>query len=140
MRREDEMDGSEEERVIAERLPDLGVWEFYLFLLEDSGDPVCKVALRAGTPDGVEYGVFRGDEGETSASGAIAQRGNWSDEAREDALKEILTAYGAELPALRSGVVFDFYGERELDEEDEDDNEDEDDEDEEDEDGDEDEA
>jgi hypothetical protein len=125
------MDDGEEDRVIAERLPNLGTWEFYLFSLEDSDETVCKVALRAGGADGVEYGVFRGEDGEPSASGAIAQRGSWSDEAREDALKEILTAYGAKLPELRSGVIFDFYGERESDEDEEDDEDVDDDEDEE---------
>lgn len=101
------------ETVIAERLPNLGAWELYLFTGEESAKTVCKVALRAGTPDGVEYGVFRGEDGEPSATGAIAPRGSWSDEAREDVLKEILTIYGSKLPELRGGVVFDFYCERE---------------------------
>jgi hypothetical protein len=72
------------------------------------------VALRAGGADGVEYGVFQGKDGEPSASGTIAQPQPWSDEAREDALKEILTAYGDKLRELGSGVVFDFYRERDL--------------------------
>ncbi len=101
------------ETVIAERLPNLGAWELYLFTGEESARTVCKVALRTGTPDGVEYGVFRGEDGEPSATGAIAPRGSWSDEAREDVLKEILTIYGSKLPELRGGVVFDFYCERE---------------------------
>ena len=110
------MGNDREERVIAERLPDLGEWEFYLFSLEDSGDAVCKVALRGSSTDSVEYGVFRGEDGEPSATGAIAPPGRWSDEAREDALKEIMTIYGDNLPELRGGVLFDFYSERELDE------------------------
>lgn len=108
----------EVESVIAERLPDLGALEFYRFTLEDSGDTVCKVALRTGTSDGVEYGVFRGEDGEVSASGTLPAPGSWSDEAREDALKEILTIYGDKLPEVRHGVVFDFYGEREPPDED----------------------
>ena len=118
------------ETVIAERLPDLGAWELYVLTGVESGATVCKVALRPGTPDGVEYGVFRGEDGEPSASGALAPRGSWSDEAREDALKELLTIYRSKLPALRGGVMFDFYCERE--EEDEDDLEVDDDEDDED--------
>jgi hypothetical protein len=118
------------ETVIAERLPDLGAWELYVLTGVESGVTVCKVALRPGTPDGVEYGVFRGEDGEPSAAGALAPRGSWSDEAREDALKELLTIYRSKLPALRGGVMFDFYCERE--EEDEDDLEVDDDEDDED--------
>jgi hypothetical protein len=100
------------EVVIAERLPDIGAWELYLLTGEESGVTVCKVALRAGTPEGVEYGIFRGEDGEPSATGALAPPGSWSDEAREDALKELLTIYRSKLPALRGGVIFDFYGER----------------------------
>lgn len=106
------------ETVIAQRLPDLGAWEFYLFSLDDSRDTVCKIALRAGSPEGVEYGVFRGEDGEPSATGVLAQPETWSDEAREDALKEILSAYRAKLPELRGGVLFDFYCERPDDEDD----------------------
>lgn len=101
------------ETVVAERLSDLGAWEFYLFSLDDSGAAVCKVALRTGHAEGVEYAVFRGEDGEPSAAGVIAQPDPWSDEAREDVLKELLTIYAAKLPELRGGVVFDFYGERE---------------------------
>ncbi|MGK3990620.1 hypothetical protein WME99_46675 [Sorangium sp. So ce136] len=108
-----ESEDSEKDRVIAERLPDLGAWEFYTLAFERSGDTICKVALRAGALDGVEYGVFRGEDGEPSATGAIAQPGSWSDEAREDVLKEVLTIYSGQLPELRGGVMFDFYGERE---------------------------
>ncbi len=108
------------ETVVAERLSDLGAWEFYLFTGETSGDTICKVALRAGTPDGVEYGVFRKEDGEPSATGAIAPKESWSDEAREDVLKEILTIYAARIPELRGGVVFDFYSERNAHEEDDD--------------------
>ena len=100
------------ERVIAERLPSLGAWELYLFRGEESAKTVCKVALRPGTPDGVEYGVFRGEDGEPSATGALAQPASWSDEERGDVLKEILTIYESRLPALRGGVEFDFYCER----------------------------
>jgi hypothetical protein len=107
------------ETVIAERLPDLGTWELYVLKGVESGDTVCKVALRPGTPDGVEYGVFRGEDGEPSAAGALGPRGSWSDEAREDALKELLTIYRSKLPALRGGVMFDFYCEREEEDEDE---------------------
>ncbi|WP_437318568.1 hypothetical protein [Sorangium sp. So ce385] len=110
-----ESEDSENGRVIAERLPDLGAWEFYTLAFEDSGDTVCKVALRMGALDGVEYGIFRGEDGEPSATGTIAPPGSWSDEAREDALKEILTIYSGQLPELRGGVAFDFYGEREED-------------------------
>lgn len=112
------MGNRKQETLIAERLPDLGAWEFYVFTGEESGDTICKVALRAGTPDGVEYGVFRGEDGEPSATGAIAPPGSWGDEAREDALKEILTIYEDKLPELRGGVMFDLYSERNADEED----------------------
>ncbi|AUX40001.1 uncharacterized protein SOCE26_013960 [Sorangium cellulosum] len=121
-----ESEDSGEDRVIAERLPDLGAWEFYTLAFEDSGDAVCTVALRTGALDGVEYGIFRGEDGEPSATGAIAQPGSWSDEAREDALKAILTIYSGQLPELRGGVVFDFYGEREDDYDDDDANDDDD--------------
>jgi hypothetical protein len=120
------MDEGEKGSVVAERLPDLGAWELYLFSLEDSGDTVCKVALQAGAPDGIEYGVFYGEDGEPSASGTVAQPRSWSDETREDALKEILTIYSAKLLALSSGVVFDFYGERKPEEHERDEDEDED--------------
>ena len=101
------------EAVIAERLPNLGAWEFYVLRGEESGDTVCKVALRPGASDGVEYGIFRREDGEPSATGAILPPGSWSDDAREAFLKEILTIYEAKLPELRGGVVFDFYCERE---------------------------
>jgi hypothetical protein len=112
------MGNARRETVIAQRLPDLGTWEFYLFALGDSGDTVCKVALRADGAEGVEYGVFRREDGEPSATGVLARSGSWSDEAREDALKEILTIYRSKLPELRGGVLFDLYCERQDDDDD----------------------
>lgn len=106
------MNRGKAELVIVERLPSVGAWELYLFRGEETGETVCKVALRPGAPDGVEYGVFRGEDGEPSATGTLAQPTRFSDVEREDVLKELLTIYASKLPALRGGVEFDFYCER----------------------------
>jgi hypothetical protein len=99
-----------ESNVIAERLADLGAWEMYRFTVEDTDEVVCTVALRPGGGD-IEYGVFRGEDGEPSATGLVARDGRpWSDAAREGALEEILDAYEPKLPALRGHVVYDLEG------------------------------
>jgi hypothetical protein len=113
-----------ESRVIGERLADLGAWEMYRFAPEDGEEAVCTVALlpaSPGPPDAAEvaYAVFRGADGEPSASGTIARDGatrggpRWDDEARCAVLEEILLAYRPRLPALKAGVVFDIAGEPE---------------------------
>jgi hypothetical protein len=101
------------EKVIAERLADLGGWELYRFALEHDDDVVATIALRHGA-SGVEYGVWRQKNAEPSATGILvldhAGESAWSDAAREAALQEILAIYAAEMPELRAGVVFAIDG------------------------------
>jgi hypothetical protein len=96
-------------RVVGERLADLGEWEIYRFVPEDSDEVVCTVALLPA-PGEVSYAVFRGTDAEPSASGAIgrAASAHWSDEGREAVLGEILAAYRPRLPALHAGVVMNL--------------------------------
>jgi hypothetical protein len=99
------------EKVIAERLADLGGWELYRFALEHGDDVVSTIALRRGA-GGVDYGVWRRKDAEPSATGTLerAAESGWDDDAREAALQEILGIYAAEMPELRGGVVFAIDG------------------------------
>ncbi len=100
----------EESKVAGERLADLGEWEIYRFMPEDSDEIVCTIALLPA-PEEVAYAVYRGTDAEPSASGAIARgAAEWSNAAREGVLGEILVAYRPRLPALYAGVVFDLGG------------------------------
>ena len=99
------------EKVIAERLADLGGWELYRFALEHGDDVVSTIALRRGE-GGVDYGVWRRKDAEPSATGMIerAAESGWDDDAREATLQEILGIYAAQMPELRGGVVFAIDG------------------------------
>jgi hypothetical protein len=120
------MSVEESEIVIVERLTNLEDWEVYRFAGEDTDEAVCKVVLRAD--DGVvEYGVWKGDDAEPSATGSVAWEGPWGDEVRERVLREIVGAYEEALPEVRNGVEFAI-GEGGYDDEGEHEDEDEDDE------------
>ena len=99
------------EKVIAERLADLGGWELYRLALESGDDVVATIALRRGA-GGVDYGVWSRKDAEPSATGALdrAAEDGWDDDAREATLQEILAIYAAQMPELRGGVVFALDG------------------------------
>jgi hypothetical protein len=113
------------EKVIVERLPDLGGWELYRLALEQDDDVVATIALRKGA-GGVEYGVWRREDAEPSATGLLdrAAESAWSDVTRELTLQEVLAIYAKELPELRGGVVFKIDGAAEDTDDDDDDTED----------------
>lgn len=98
------------EKVIAERLADLGGWELYRLALESGDDVVSTIALRRGA-GGVDYGVWSGKNAEPSATGILDRAADgWDDDAREATLQEILAIYAAQMPELRGGVVFAIDG------------------------------
>ncbi len=112
---------TEARKVIAERLTDLGGWELYRLALEDGDDVVSTIALRSGA-SGVDYGVWRREDAEPSATGSLdrAEDEAWSDAAREATLQEILAIYAAKMPELRGGVVFAIDAAASADDEDDD--------------------
>src|SRR5689334_857534 len=94
--------------VVLTRLNDVDGWELYRAAARATDALVCTIALR---PDaaaaGVDYGVWRGEDGEPSATGVIdwaSIEGALTDADRDGVLREILAAYHAALPELRGGV------------------------------------
>jgi hypothetical protein len=101
---------ADEDIVVGERLQDLGPWEFYRFARRNSGKVECTIALLPNGED-VAYGVYRESDAEPSASGTIVrEEGDWSNVTREIVLKEILSAYRPELPALAAGLELELEG------------------------------
>ncbi|MBK9265170.1 MAG: hypothetical protein IPM54_35990 [Polyangiaceae bacterium] len=107
--------------VVVERMTNLGAWELYRFADEGTDEVICKMALRHDDQtDAVEYGVWRRDDTEPSATGRLdlEVEDGWSDEARELALGEIARIYSQGLPETANGLLYKI-GEEE-DEEDDD--------------------
>lgn len=95
--------------IIVERMVDLGGWELYRFTDDDSDEVVCKIALRledAGSA--VEYGVWRKEESEPSATGSLDLERvvEWGDDARERTLRGIATIYEDGMPEVMKGLSF----------------------------------
>jgi hypothetical protein len=110
-------------RVIAERQSNLGLWELYRLSDEETDEVVCKIALRPDEDrDQVEYGVWRKEDAEPSATGSLERdlAKEWADEDREAVLREIAGIYEEGLPETRNGIAF-YIGE--IAEEDEEDDE-----------------
>lgn len=120
-----------ERRIVVERLTDLGEWEMYCFADELSDEPVCKAAIHVDGVE-VEYGVWRHEEGEPSATGKFLwdDAGEWDDAARERVIRHLVGIYEEQMPEVKAGLVFHLGmideepGEDEGDEEDDDDEED----------------
>ena len=61
-------------RVVAERQTNLGQWEMYRFSDEETDEVVCRIALWPDDErDQVEYGVWRKEDAEPSATGGGAR-------------------------------------------------------------------
>ncbi len=104
--------------VIVERMNNLGEWELFRFSDEETDEIVCKMALRHDEPkDLVEYGVWRKQDAEPSATGTLETSAEeWDDEAREKTLETIADIYRNGLPEIANGLVFKI-GEDDADEE-----------------------
>jgi len=101
--------GGEGSAVVVERLSNLGLWELYRFSDEETDDVICKIALRPDEDrDLVEYGVWRREDAEPSATGSLerAYPEVWGDEDREAVLREIAGIYEEGLPETRNGLEF----------------------------------
>lgn len=114
------MSDASEQKVLVERLPNLGDWEFYKLARDEDDALVCKIAMRADSEiREAEYGLWLAADDEPSATGTIAwdAYGEWSDASREAALREIVTAHDRELPNARDRLEFLFGDDRADDDE-----------------------
>lgn len=97
--------------VVVERLNNVESWELYGLMDDETPETVCKVALRADDDAGrVEYGVWRADDEDPADTGAVEldpSTDEWDDEAREDALRQIVYRYEADLGVSQD--VLEFY-------------------------------
>ena len=96
----------DEGKIVVERMTNLGEWELYRLADEESDEVVCKVGLRAGGD--VEYGIWRKEEAEPSATGTLQRDGaaGWGDEAREQVLRKLAGIYEEGMPEVERGLVF----------------------------------
>ncbi|UQA56452.1 hypothetical protein [Polyangium aurulentum] len=118
-----EQKGGEGGAVVVERLSNLGLWELYRFSDEETDDVICKIALRPDEDrDLVEYGVWRREDAEPSATGSLERDypQAWDDEDREAVLREIAGIYAEGLPETRNGLEFCLGELRDDDDDDED--------------------
>ncbi|MEZ4294778.1 MAG: hypothetical protein R3B70_07355 [Polyangiaceae bacterium] len=113
---EDEEEG--EGTVTVERLRDVGEWEMYRLIDEDDIEPLCVIALKAEDKSrAVEYAIWREKEGkdteEPGSTGSVVwdeAAGSWSDEAREDALRQIAYRYEEDIGVGEDRLEFRLVG------------------------------
>ncbi|MFO0588165.1 MAG: hypothetical protein U0441_11525 [Polyangiaceae bacterium] len=102
--------------VIVERLSGLDDWELYRFLPAGDIAPLFTVAVRPspGTRQ-VEYGLWRegADKEDPGATGTVEQAsgdGEWSDESREDVLRQVVYRYESDLDVPQESLIFHLSG------------------------------
>jgi len=102
-------------KLIVERMSNLGEWELYRFADEETDEVVCKIALR-GDAGEIEYGVWRKEDVEPSATGSLDGEEPWGDAERERVLQEIARIYEDGVPEVVRGLKFQI-GDLEVEEE-----------------------
>jgi hypothetical protein len=115
------------ETISVERLSNLEEWELYRLVDDESYSVLCTIGMRPRSDHRtVEYGLWREGEEEPSATGSIesaAAGDEWTDEAREEALRSVVYKHEADLDVTQNRLVFSLSGPRDDDDDDSDDDE-----------------
>ena len=101
-----------EGRALVERISNIGSWEMFRLVWEDTGRPICSIALHpSGSASTIEYAVWRANDleepGTTGTVQRAAQQREWGEEAREDALRQLLYRYEDDLSIAQEQLTFD---------------------------------
>ncbi len=103
-----------ESLVLVERMGDVAEWEIYRLSDADRNVAVCSVALHADdVEDVVEYALWPGDGEDIVDTGTVdcaRWTSSWSDDAREDALRQIVYRYEEDLSVDQAQLVFELCG------------------------------
>ena len=99
----------DDSKVVVQRMSNLVEWEMYRFADNASDEVVCKIVLRVDeSANKVEYGIWRADEAEPSATGRIERdrEGAWQDGERKSMLAQIAEIYEQGIPEGTRGLDF----------------------------------
>jgi hypothetical protein len=113
-----------EEKISVERLSNLEEWELYRLVDDDTYSVLCTIGIRPRSDHRtVEYGLWREGQEEPSATGSVeseAASDEWTDEAREEALRSVVYKHEDDLGVTQNRLVFSLSGPRDDDDDDDD--------------------
>lgn len=101
-----------EGRALVERISNIGSWEMFRFVWEDTGRPICSIALRPyESASSIEYAVWRAidleEPGTTGTVERAASEREWSEKVREDAIRQLLYRYEDDLSVAQAQLTFE---------------------------------